>query len=230
MNLLRNFKCVPAALGVLFIAGAGMAYADATVTLSACAPVDGVNNVTGHCSTGPYGTVSLATSGANVNVTVTLDSGFYFTDSVGAGKALFFDLSGNISDASIVNITSGFTLDGASGPTGNIANSFDGAAGTHGFEYAIECGDVSCPGGAGGSTSDATTFSFTVDNVAISNFVANGDGFYFESSVYASDPGTGEVTGSSESNSSVPEPTSVVLFGSVALLAGGALRKRLARS
>jgi hypothetical protein len=219
-------------LGLVATVDQGTARADVTSVFNACTPISGASfnpPFTGACGTSPYGTVTLTQVGSNVDVSVALDPGFYFTDSTGAGKAIYFDLNSDTPDTSITDITAGFTLDSASGPSGSINNTFN--AGTGSWEYAIECGDSEankepCPGGAGGSSADATSLSFVIDGITISNFVKNKDGYYFASSVYSSDPGSGQVT----SNALSPEPASYLLFGSGLLGLGAIFRKRLARA
>ena len=66
--------------------------------------------------------------------------------------------------------------------------------------------------------------SFVVDGVTISNFVKNSDGYYFASSIYSSDPGSGQAT----ANAISPEPASYLLFGSGLLGLGAIFRKKLA--
>jgi hypothetical protein len=212
--------------GLVATVGQGTARADATSVLNACVAISG-SGFGGGCGTEPYGIVTLTQSGSNVDVSLQLDSGFYFTDSTGAGKAIYFDLNSGTLDSSITDITNGFSLDTASGPSGSINNTFN--AGTGSWEYAIECGDSlaghePCPGGAGGSSADATYLSFVVDGVTISNFVKNSDGYYFASSIYSSDPGSGQAT----ANAISPEPASYLLFGSGLLGLGAIFRKKLA--
>jgi hypothetical protein len=216
-------------LGLVATVDQRTARADATSVFDACTPISGASfdpPFTGACGTSPYGTVTLTQAGSNVDVTVALDPGFYFTDSTGAGKAIYFDLNTS-STATIAGLTSGFVEDGASGHGASIGGTY--TAGTGSWNYAIECseslaGNDPCPGGAGGSASDATSFSFVVDGVTISNFVKNGDGYYFASSVYSSDPGSGQVT----ANALSPEPASYLLFGSGLLGLGAIFRKKLA--
>jgi|SRR5579862_511513 len=187
-------------------------------------PADNPPVVSG-CGTGPFGTVTVLTDGANVDVTVTLNSGFYFTDSGGAGKALYFDLAGSLPTSDIVNLTPGFVLDPASNPGHNtIGGTFDASTGD--WEYAIECSESlpnnePCPGKAGGSSADATTFSFTVDGASVSTFINNGSGFMFASSIFSSAAnngtgGTGEAAanGRLTDTATVPEPSSLFLLGS----------------
>jgi len=217
-------------LGLVATVGQGTARADATSVLNACTSIDFASPPGGGCGTSPFGIVTLTQSGSNVDVTVTLDSGFYFTDSTGAGKSIYFDLSTDTPKSDITGITSGFSLDESSAPLSNpIGGTY--TAGTGSWDYAIECGDVACPGGGPGSSSDATTFSFVVDGVTISDFVKNPDGYYFASSVYSADAnddtgGSGQVT----ANAISPEPASYLLFGSGLLGLGAIFRKKLARA
>ena len=210
-----------AILMLMLVIGAGTAHAQTTFTLGSCTPISIPGDtppVVGACGSGPYGTVTLTQAGANVNVTVALDTGYYFTDSTGAGKSIYFDLN-TATTATITGITSGFSLDSGSGHGGAIGGAF--TTGTGSWNYAIECGDVSCPGGAGGNSSDATSLSFTVDGVNISNFVKNGDGYLFAASIYSS-----AANGSGQALAVTPEPASMLLFGSGLLALGAIFRKK----
>lgn len=227
----RSILTTVAVLIILGFAGAGTAHAQTTFTLGSCTPISIPGDtppVVGGCGSGPYGTVTLTQSGANVSVTVSLDSGYYFTDSSGAGKSIYFDLN-TASTATIASITSGFSLDSGSGHGGAIGGAYTAGTGT--WNYAIECteslaGNLPCPGGAGGSSSDATTLSFTVDGVTISNFVKNGDGYLFAASVYSS-AANGGTGGSGQALAVTPEPESMFLFGSGLVLLGALFRKKL---
>jgi hypothetical protein len=188
--------------------------------------------------TGPFGTVTLTTDGANVDVDVKLAStdGFVKT---GAGDALDFYLANGstpISSITIAGLTSGFTaLNTTSGITG--VGSYD-AGGAKGFNYAIGCGSA-C--GTGGSDIFTGSLDFTVDSVTLADFQASAGkngGFYFAVDICDGTSGTDPVqcagrpgkTGpvSAETDSpidSVPEPITLSLFG--AGLAGAvAIRRR----
>src|ERR1700733_167503 len=116
-----------------FVAGLGVRSAAA----SSAALSSFFSITTNPCTSaaGPYGTISWTSSGDSLTATVTLDPNFYFTDSTGSGKAIYFDLltADNVPDSDITVNTAGFVLDPASGPGGDIANSFD--TGTGAFEY-----------------------------------------------------------------------------------------------
>jgi len=221
----RSILTAVAVLILLGFVGAGTAHALTSFTLNGCNPISIPGDtpaVVGGCGTGPYGTVTLTQVGANVSVTVALDNGYYFTDSSGAGKSIYFDLN-TASTATIAIITSGFSLDSGSVHGGAIDGAYTPGTGT--WNYAIECGDVSCPGGAGGNHLDAATLTFTVDGVTISNFVPNADGNMFAVSVFSSAANGG--AGGSGQAVVTPEPESMFLFGSGLLLLGALFRKKL---
>lgn len=186
---------------------------------------------TGTAPSGPYGTVELNDNGgANVTVTVTLASGEGFVNT-GAGEALAWDLFSDTTPQSaltITGLTSGFTLDV------NGTGVHTGGAGD--FDYGISCGVTGC--GHGGNSPYTGPLSFTIDNVSLSNFVANADGFFFASDICTSVDATtdkcnpGGLTGNivTGPSTSVPEPATLALFavglGALGLAVG---RRRKAR-
>jgi PEP-CTERM motif len=204
-------------LAAMVIGGAG--------ALTICQParatiIDASLNVftgTGSVPPGPYGAVELNDhGGANVEVTVTLTPGEGFVNT-GAGEALTWDLAGN-PPVSIegLNITD-FTIANNGKSTGNLD-------GTGSWFYAIDC--KIC--GAGGSSVFTGTLNFTIDNIALGDFITNGkttNGYLFASDICTavtnntcSSGITGDIAASDPpAETPVPEPSTFVLLGTAGL-------------
>jgi hypothetical protein len=186
---------------------------------------------TGSPASGPYGTVTLDQIGSNVMVTVALDSppsaGFVDT---GAGSALLFNLM-NVPTITITGLTAGYTL--VSTTNGDIH-----ADGSGDWDFAITCAAGTSPAcGTGGSNPAPGPFSFTVDNVLLSQFIPNDSNYYFASDLCigtVSNTGgcigaTGDVVATAGTVTQVPEPSTLALFGA-GLMAFWALRRRIWRA
>jgi hypothetical protein len=206
---------------VLVLASASFAKADAIGTTSVFQlTLDGCS---GTCGTSPFGTITLVqTATGVVTVTETLKAttpaeGFVAT---GAGKSLAWNLTGNPA-ISIGFLTSGFGITGAT------------SASTFGsFEYSVSCAGISC--GPGASVTNPGPLSFTVTDgagVNVSDFIGNGGGFFFASDIIGVNGNTGNVAagpGTTPPPPSVPEPSSLMLFGTGLTAAAGLARRRMA--
>lgn len=169
----------------------------------------------------PYGTVTLDQQGSNVNVTVSLAGTEGFVDT-GAGESLLWDLSGTPT-VSITNLTSGFAVT-------NNGTLLSTTGGTGSWYYGITCHGTAC--GQGGSSPYTGTLSFTIENISVNDFIANGNSFYFASDIctQVTDGSctygiTGDVA-APNAGSSVPEPGTLALFGAGLLGCGLFLARR----
>jgi len=206
---------------VLVLASSSFAKADAIGTTSVFQlTLDGCS---GTCGTSPFGTITLVqTATGVVTVTETLKAttpaeGFVAT---GAGESLAWNLTGNPA-ISIGFLTSGFGITGATS-----ASSFGS------FEYSVSCAGISC--GPGASVTNPGPLSFTVTDAAgvnVSDFIGNAGGFFFASDILGVNGNTGNVAagpGTTPPPPSVPEPSSLMLFGTGLTAAAGLARRRIA--
>jgi hypothetical protein len=201
------------------LASASFAKADAIGTTAAFQlTLDGCS---GTCGTSPFGTITLVQSATGVvTVTETLKAttpaeGFVAT---GAGESLDWNLTGN-PVITIGFLTSGFGVTGAT------------SASTFGnFEYSVSCAGISC--GPGASVTNPGPLSFTVTDasgVNVSDFIGNAGGFFFASDIIGVNGNTGNVASGSGTVTppSVPEPSSLLLFGTGMAAAAGLARRRM---
>lgn len=178
---------------------------------------------TGGCGSAPFATVSVVqTTSTTVTVTETLSAGERFAGT-GAGESLEFSLK-NDSGVTIANLTSGFEV----GPTSPSASAFGS------FDYSVTCNysGGGCHGGQAGNTAGPLSFTVTdLDGVSVSDFIGNNGNFFFASDIVGSSGNTGNVAALAGTTttppSAVPEPSSLLLFGTGALSAAGMLRRRL---
>jgi len=155
-----------------------------------------------------FGSVVLTQSGANVNVSVTLNNGDRFVET-GSGGGNLFDFNDAIAGSSITGITT--TLNGvptALAATGVTNTSFQ-ADGFGFFTADVHCTNVAdCNGG---STPNINDLHFTVTNISLAQIeTGNAGGFVFVADIFcgATQPGcTGGLTGPVDAHiASVPGP------------------------
>ena len=208
-----HFKLfVPALLSLGFIALPAMAD-QYSLTQDHC---------TGGCGTAPFGTIDVTQDGTNtVKLTVTLSGSDKFV-STGFPGSFGFDLVGNPT-IGISNLTSGWSL--LSTTAGDLQ--FDGFGN---LDYALLC--TVC--GNGGSNPFAGPISFDITAAGLtpgsfkelSRLPPGSEQTYFVADILGSTGNTG-VVGATLVNTPVPEPTSLLLFGSGAsLLALSVIRRR----
>lgn len=192
-----------------------------------------------HCSGGclPAGATNMGTitvtdvSSGVVGVHVELATGFGFVDTgAGAGASFFFRLLPTVGGPTITysGITAGWSIPNVIGTDQQAAGSYAGDGLMGEFEYALACNPpgatLGC--GNGGSAPKSPPLDFTVSATGISAASFNDPGL--SGSPFAADviSATGNTGLIDASLSGIPEPTSVVLLGTVLLFAATTLRKK----
>ena len=212
------------------LGGAAIAGSSALVVASELARADmiysfGMFTGSGTPPAGPYGTVDLHQDGVNVDVTVTLVAGEGFVNT-GAGAALTWDLAGNPA----VTITGMNTTSFAFSHDGTPTHNLDG---TGSWLYEIDCTDAGC--GHGASHPNPDPLAFSIQNIAISDFITNGkttNGYIFASDICTQrgdESGCNGITGdivASDAPAPIPEPATLCGLGAAILALGGLLRWR----
>jgi PEP-CTERM motif-containing protein len=164
------------------------------------------DHCTGTCGTGPFGNITLIQNGANVDVTVHLNSpNFFVTTGAGDGQVFLFNAVGVV----LGDITIDAHVPVLAAATGAFGN---GGVGTFAF-------GINCPGcGNGAPDSFNTNIVFHVANATIADLTApNASGNIFVADIFSSNlnglNGNGNTGLVDASIPGVPEPITSGLVG-----------------
>ena len=164
-------------------------------------------------SPGPYATVTYVLNGSNIDVTVTMFSGFQAFGQGNGNNGIFgFNVVGSTAGLNITNMVGVNAFSAGGGQMDGFGN----------FDVTLDCCN---PANA------VSSFSFTVSRTggfssASDLFEANANGAHFAIHIA---PTNGNPTGFAADggqNTEVPEPTTMLLLGSGLIRTASGLRRR----
>jgi hypothetical protein len=200
------------------------------------------DHCTGGCGTAPFGTVTLSDGGGTVHVVVALNANYKFVNT-GFDGSVMWNLTGNPT-ITVSNISSGWSLFNFDGGAPNSTIAATGGNihmdGLGYFDYAMVC--TAC--GSGGSNPQPSPMSFDVTaagGLTIARFAErsrdNSDNidpagqFFGVDIINLLTGNTGPVDASNPGRTPqevTPEPSALVLLGSVGFALCSLMRKRRA--
>ena len=173
-----------------------------------------LDHCTGGCGSSPFGTINITQNGANtVHFDIELANGNEFIQGGLPGSTVGFNLTSNVT-VSLTNATlPGWSLDNGGAP-GSL--NFDGFGA---FEYSLNC----CFSQTGGSHAQPGSIQFDLTGAGLTpaqfqelSTIPPGDTrAFFAVDVLSGQTGNTGPVGTNTPPSAVPEPSSIVLFGSV---------------
>src|SRR6266567_1223232 len=209
----KQFYGAVAAIALMLTAGGGNAKADIIYQLT-------TDHCTGGCNPNPpnsMGMVVLHQNGTgDVLVTVDLFAPLKFVNT-GLQNTIDFNLGSIVTGVTADNFTNAnFSLE--SGAAGS--DHFDGFGD---FQYSIL---LNTPQGVSGSQASPLSFDVHAAGLTESSFTTNAVGWVFGVDVYNPTLNNTGPIGGNTGTSTVPEPTTISLFGSLAGLVAVVIRSR----